>query len=42
MAGMFTDVMSHATIAGRFGFTARATPKGDDWIKNTPELLTWA
>lgn len=29
-------------LSGRFGFTARATPKGDDWIKNTPELLTWA
>jgi len=29
-------------VSGRFGFTARATPKGDDWIKNTPELLTWA
>ncbi len=29
-------------VSGRFGFTARATPKGDGWIKNTPELLTWA
>ncbi|RPJ11487.1 MAG: alpha-glucan family phosphorylase, partial [Desulfobacteraceae bacterium] len=29
-------------VSGRFGFTARATPKGDVWIKNTPELLTWA
>jgi starch phosphorylase len=28
--------------AGRFGFTVRATPKGDDWIKNTPGLITWA
>jgi len=28
--------------AGRFGLTARALPKGDDWIKNAPELLTWA
>jgi len=28
--------------SGRFGFTARAIPQGDDWIKNTPELLTWA
>ena len=34
------DVACH--VSGRFGFTARATPKGDDWIKNTPELLTWA
>ncbi|MBU1399168.1 MAG: DUF3417 domain-containing protein, partial [Proteobacteria bacterium] len=30
------------SVSGRFGFTARATPKGDGWIKNTPELLTWA
>jgi glycogen phosphorylase len=30
------------SISGRFGITVRATPKGDDWIKNTPELLTWA
>ncbi|MFO7665203.1 MAG: alpha-glucan family phosphorylase [Desulfobacterales bacterium] len=29
-------------VSGRFGFTVRATPKGDGWIKNTPELLTWA
>jgi starch phosphorylase len=28
--------------SGRFGFTARAIPKGDDWIKSTPDLLTWA
>lgn len=28
--------------SGRFGFTARAIPKGDDWIKNSPEFLTWA
>jgi len=28
--------------SGRFGFTARAIPKGDDWIKYTPEFLTWA
>jgi len=27
---------------GRFGFTVRATPKGDGWIKNTPGLITWA
>jgi starch phosphorylase len=27
--------------SGRFGFTARATPKGDDWIKSSPEFLTW-
>ncbi|OQY03706.1 MAG: alpha-glucan phosphorylase, partial [Desulfobacteraceae bacterium 4572_123] len=27
---------------GRFGFTVRATPRGDGWIKNTPGLITWA
>ncbi len=27
---------------GRFGFTVRATPKGDNWLKNTPGLITWA
>lgn len=27
---------------GRYGFTARATPKGDDWIKQTPKFFTWA
>jgi starch phosphorylase len=28
--------------AGRFGFSVRATPKGDAWLKLTPGLLTWA
>lgn len=28
--------------AGRYGFTARVIPKGDDWIKFTPGLITWA
>lgn len=28
--------------AGRFGFSVRATPKGDAWLKSTPGLLTWA
>jgi starch phosphorylase len=28
--------------AGRFGFTARVTPRGDDWIKFAPGLITWA
>jgi starch phosphorylase len=28
--------------SGRFGFTARVTPAGDDRIKFTPGLLTWA
>ncbi|HHP7233431.1 MAG TPA: alpha-glucan family phosphorylase [Desulfobacterales bacterium] len=29
-------------IAGRFGFTARVTPNGDDWIKHSPGLVRWA
>jgi starch phosphorylase len=28
--------------SGRFGFTARVVALGDDWIKYTPGLLTWA
>ncbi|MDY6903427.1 MAG: alpha-glucan family phosphorylase [Thermodesulfobacteriota bacterium] len=28
--------------AGRFGFTVRITPRGDDLITNTPGLITWA
>ena len=28
--------------AGRYGFTARVVPRGDQWIQNTPGLLTWA
>ena len=28
--------------AGRFGFSVRATPHGDTWIKLTPGLITWA
>ncbi len=28
--------------AGRYGFTVRATPRGDKWIKMTPGLITWA
>ncbi len=27
---------------GRYGFTVRVTPCGDDFIKNTPGLITWA
>lgn len=30
------------TIAGRFGFTARVTPKADSFIKYAPGLITWA
>lgn len=28
-------------IAGRFGFTARITPRADVWIKNRPGFITW-
>jgi starch phosphorylase len=28
--------------AGRFGFSVRATPKGDAWLKFSPGLITWA
>ncbi len=27
---------------GRFGFTARVTPHGDERLKSTPNLITWA
>jgi len=30
------------TASGRFGFTARAVPKGDDRIRFAPGLITWA
>jgi starch phosphorylase len=29
-------------IAGRYGFTARVVPRGDDMLKYTPGLITWA
>jgi len=29
-------------VSGRFGFTARVSPAGDERIKSTPGLLTWA
>jgi len=29
-------------VSGRFGFTARVSPAGDDRIKSMPGLLTWA
>ena len=29
-------------ISGRFGFTVRVTPQGDERLKSTPGLLTWA
>ncbi len=28
--------------SGRYGFTARVTPRGDDFVKFTPGLVTWA
>ena len=28
--------------SGRYGFTARVTPRGDDQLKFTPGLITWA
>ena len=27
--------------SGRYGFTARIIPRGDEWIKSTPGLITW-
>jgi starch phosphorylase len=27
---------------GQFGLTSRVLPHGDGWIKNTPDLITWA
>ncbi len=29
-------------VAGRFGFTVRVSPNGDERIKSTPRLMTWA
>ncbi|MFH1152324.1 MAG: alpha-glucan family phosphorylase [Pseudomonadota bacterium] len=28
--------------AGRFGYTARVIPKGDEILRDTPEFMTWA
>jgi starch phosphorylase len=28
--------------SGRFGFTVRVTPRGDERVKSTPRLITWA
>jgi len=30
------------SMAGRYGFTARVTPQGDDWIRFSPGLIAWA
>ena len=29
-------------ISGRFGYTVRVAPRGDERIKSTPKLLVWA
>ena len=29
-------------VSGRFGCTVRVTPRGDDLLKFTPGLITWA
>ena len=29
-------------ISGRYGFTARIIPRGDDWIRFVPGLISWA
>ncbi len=29
-------------VSGQFAFTARVTPRGDNWIKYSPGLITWA
>lgn len=28
--------------SGRFGFTARAVPRGDDWTRNLPQFIAWS
>ncbi|MBI9085815.1 MAG: alpha-glucan family phosphorylase [Desulfobacterales bacterium] len=28
--------------AGRYAFTAHIVPRGDEWIRNTPGMITWA
>jgi starch phosphorylase len=29
-------------LSGRYGFTARVTPAGDDYLKFMPNLITWS
>jgi starch phosphorylase len=36
------DCAISCELSGRFGCTVRATPHGDERIKSTPGLLTWA
>ncbi|MCJ7830019.1 MAG: alpha-glucan family phosphorylase, partial [Desulfobacterales bacterium] len=30
------------SVSGRFGFTVRIIPRGDDWLKAAPLMITWA
>ncbi|MBI3987013.1 MAG: alpha-glucan family phosphorylase [Lentisphaerae bacterium] len=32
----------HCQTTGRYGFTARIIPHGDDWLQNSPGLIAWA
>jgi len=32
----------NCSLAGRYGFTVRIIPMGDDWLKFAPGLITWA
>ncbi len=36
------DCIINCRDSGRYGFTARVTPRGDDLIKYVPGLITWA
>lgn len=36
------DCTTICKTSGQFVFTARVTPRGDQWIKFTPGLITWA
>jgi starch phosphorylase len=36
------DCRVSCELSGRYGFTARATPAGDDYMKNMPNLITWS
>jgi len=36
------DCIINCNDSGRYGFTARVTPRGDDMIKYVPGLITWA
>jgi len=36
------ECVVHCNLPGRYGFTARLVPKGDDMIRFTPGFITWA